>query len=83
MDTNRNDLLNYAKRLLEPLSTMEMLCEADEAMENVIFYMNRSATETMAFHHSRLNPLLRGADVRQAKGHSIHQFHKDPERIGV
>lgn len=81
METSRNDLLNYAKRLLEPLSTMEMLCEADEAMENVIFYMNQSATETMALHHSRLNPLLRGADVRQASGRSIHQFHKDPERI--
>lgn len=81
MSLNRVDLPEYAKALLEPLSSLEMLCEADEAMENTIFYMNRTATETMDFHHGRLNPMLRGADVRTALGHSIHQFHKDPERI--
>ena len=81
MNMSRNDLLDYAKALLEPLSSMEMLCEADEAMENTIFFMNRVALDTMNFHHQRLNPMLRGADVRTAMGHSIHQFHKDPERI--
>ncbi len=78
---DREQLLDYAKVLLEPLSSLEMLCEADEKMDNIIFYMNRTALETMNFHHGRLNPMLRGADVRTALGHSIHQFHKDPERI--
>lgn len=78
---DREQLLDYAQALLEPLSSLEMLCEADEKMDNIIFYMNRTALETMNFHHGRLNPLLRGADVRTALGHSIHQFHKDPERI--
>ena len=58
-----------------------MLCEADEKMENAIFYMNRAALEPMNLNHERLNPMLRGADVRNALGRSIHQFHKDPERI--
>ena len=58
-----------------------MLCDADEKMENTIFYMNRAAVEAMNLNHSRLNPMLRGADVRTALGRSIHQFHKDPERI--
>lgn len=77
----REKLLEFARRLLEPLSSLEMLCEADEKMENVIFYMNPAATEAMNLNHKRLNPLLRGADVRNAQGRSIHQFHKDPERI--
>ena len=81
MSLNRDDLLDYAKALLEHLSSLEMLCEADEAMENAIFYMNHTALDVMNFHHGRLNPMLRGADVRTALGHSIHQFHKDPERI--
>ena len=77
----REKLLEYARKLLEPLSSLEMLCEADDKMENLIFYMNRAATEAMNLNHRRLNPLLRGADVRNALGRSIHQFHKDPERI--
>jgi len=77
----RQQLLDFARALLDPLSSLEMLCEADEKMENSIFYMNRSAVETMNLNHRRLNPGLRGADVRNALGRSIHQYHKDPERI--
>ncbi|HUB28863.1 MAG TPA: methyl-accepting chemotaxis protein [Terracidiphilus sp.] len=77
----KQTLLDHARALLEPLTSLEMLCDADEKMENAIFYMNRAAQETMALNHKRLNPSLRGADVRQALGRSIHQFHKDPERI--
>jgi hypothetical protein len=80
-NSERDRLLEYARMLLEPLSSLEMLCSADEQMENSIFYMNRAAIETMALNHRRLNPSLRGADVRNALGHSIHQYHKDPERI--
>ncbi len=77
----RERLLEYARALLEPLSTLEMLCEADEKMENRVIFMNRTATEVMGLNHKRLNQHLRGADVRNALGFSIHQFHKDPDRI--
>ncbi len=77
----RERLLQYARALLEPLSSLEMLCEADEKMENTILFMNRAALDAMSLNHRRLNPLLRGADVRKALGCSIHQFHKDPEHI--
>ncbi|MHB8249453.1 MAG: methyl-accepting chemotaxis protein [Acidithiobacillus sp.] len=74
-------LLHYIQELLDPLDTLEMLAEADEQMENVIFYMNPAARKIMDRAHAGLNAELRGADVRTAYGHSIHQFHKDPERI--
>jgi methyl-accepting chemotaxis protein len=77
----RDDLLEYARILLEPLSSLEMLCEADEDFVNSVFFMNRAAVEAMNLNHRRLNPLLRGADVRKALGCSIHQFHLDPEHI--
>ena len=77
----RELLLEHARMLLEPLSSLEMLCEADEKMENSIFYMNRTALEAMSLNHRRLNAGLRGADVRNALGRSIHQYHRDPERI--
>ncbi len=73
--------LHWMQQVLEPLNTLEMLAENDPGMENKIFYMNRTAVETMNFYHGNLNSQLRGADVRTAMGHSIHQFHKDPERI--
>jgi len=80
-NSEKERLLEYARMLLEPLSSLEMLCEADENMDNPIFFMNGAALEAMSLNHRRLNPLLRGADVRKAFGCSIHQFHRDPERI--
>ena len=74
-------ILHYVRELLDPLDTLEMLAEADENMEDVIFYMNPAALKVMDRVHGELNPQLRGADVRRAYGYSIHQFHKDPERI--
>ena len=79
--TGQHTLIAMATELLEPLGTLEMLAEADESMENRIFFMNRAARESMARYHPSLNKELRGADVRQALGYSIHQFHRDPERI--
>ena len=76
-------LLHYAQQFLEPLDSLEMLAEADAAMQNTIFFMNRAARDVMAQHHAGLNGALGGADVREAFGRSIHQFHKDPERIRV
>ena len=58
----RQQLQEHADKLLGPLASMEMLCDADEKMENVIFYMNRAASDAMKFNHKRLNPLLRGAE---------------------
>ncbi|OYV29194.1 MAG: chemotaxis protein [Thiomonas sp. 20-64-9] len=80
MDTTA---LHYLQQALEPLDSLEMLAEADAAMENSVFFMNRTARETMERFHSTLNSALRGADVRNALHRSIHQFHKDPERIRV
>ncbi len=82
-ETNRERerLLEHARSLLEPLQSLEMLCEADEEMENAIIFMNRAALETMTLNHRRLNPGLQGADVRKAFGCSIHRFHRDPDRI--
>nr|WP_288118315.1 methyl-accepting chemotaxis protein [Thiomonas sp.] len=74
-------MFHAIQQVLDPLDTLEMLAEADEAMDNKIFYMNRTALDTMARFHQGLNAALRGADVRNAFNHSIHQFHKDPERI--
>ena len=75
--------LHYLRQALEPLDTLEMLAEADAAMDNRIFYMNPTALETMARAHQGLNAVLNGSDVRNALNRSIHQFHKDPERIRV
>jgi hypothetical protein len=84
MTKTMNDTLrHYAEQYLDPLETLEMLAEADEAMDNKIFYMNRAALDTMARFHQGLNSVLRGADVRNAFNRSIHQFHKEPERIRV
>jgi len=80
-EPEREQILRHARLLLEPLSSLEMLCEADERMQNRIVFMNRAALEAMSLNHRQLNPQLRGADVRNALGQSIHQFHKDPERI--
>ncbi len=75
-------LLDILKQTLDPLDSMEMLAEADEAFENKIIYMNPTALHVMARYHSKLADHLPGhADTRTALGHSIHQFHKDPERI--
>lgn len=74
-------ILHILKQTLDPLDSLEMLAEADPAYENKIFYMNPKALKVMAYYHTQLGAQLRGADVRTALDHSIHQFHKDPERI--
>lgn len=76
-----NKLLTVLKQTLDPLDSLEMLAEADPDYKNAIFYMNPKALKVMEYYHGQLASQLRGADVRSALGHSIHQFHKDPERI--
>ena len=64
---------------LDNLENIVMLC--DTTHDNNIFYMNRAAREVMMKHRGSLNQGLRGADVSSAWGNSIHQFHKNPDRI--
>ena len=73
---------NEIKKLMQMLDNVDnvvMLC--DTTNDNKIFYMNRKAKELMQQHRSELNSGLREADVSNAFGNSIHQFHKDPGRI--
>jgi methyl-accepting chemotaxis protein len=66
-------------QVLDNVDNIVMLC--DTTPENRIFYMNRRAKELMAEHRGELNSGLNGADVANAAGKPIHQYHKDPGRI--
>ncbi|OGU00380.1 MAG: chemotaxis protein [Geobacteraceae bacterium GWC2_48_7] len=66
-------------QMLDNVDNIVMLC--DPTSDNKIFYMNRPAKELINRHRSQLNSGLRGADVSNAFGNSIHQYHKDPARI--
>ena len=76
---DREQLLHMAEHLLGPLSTLEMLAESDEQLTNNLFYMNGAARRLFAGFRDELNSHLDGADVGQAVGRSIHQFHRNPE----
>ncbi|BDV44591.1 chemotaxis protein [Geotalea uraniireducens] len=71
--------LNTLKQMLDNLGNIVMLC--DTTPENKIFYMNKPAREMLMKHRQELNGGLRGADVANAFGQSIHQYHKDPGRV--
>ncbi len=73
--------LHYMRQALEPLDTMEMLTEADAAMENRIFYMNLAAIETIRRVQAASTISAHGGDRPEAMGLSIHQLYQDPERI--
>ncbi len=83
--SNRQELTdkdNEIKKLMQMLDNVDnvvMLC--DTTSDNSIFYQNRRAKELLQQHRSELNSGLRGADVANSFGKSIHQFHKDPARI--
>ena len=78
------DVMHFLRSTLDAVGTMEMLAENDPGMENKIFYMNPRAISVMKMYRSKLNGMLPpGADTVLAEGRSIHQFHKDPERIRV
>jgi uncharacterized protein YoxC len=72
-------LLFMAENLLGPLTTLEMLAEADEHYENKLLFMNSAARGLFAQRRDELNAHLRGADVADSAGRSIHQFHRNPE----
>jgi predicted transcriptional regulator len=67
------------EQMLDNVDNIVMLC--DTTPENRIFYQNRRAKELLSQHRSELNAGLRGGDVANAFGNSIHQFHKDPARV--
>lgn len=54
---------------------------ADTTPENTIFYMNETARQTFRRFAGEMNSKLgTGADVNNAYLHSIHQFHRNPDR---
>ncbi|MEN3812371.1 methyl-accepting chemotaxis protein [Chromobacterium piscinae] len=64
--------------VLDHADNLIMLC--DTSRDNVIFYMNKTAREAFGKHRDMMNQKFRpGVDVNHAHGHSIHQFHRDPE----
>ncbi len=75
---DNEQLLFMAENLLGPLSTLEMLAEADDGYENRLLFMNASARDWFARCRAELNAHLHGADVADSAGKSIHQFHRNP-----
>jgi len=71
--------LDLTSKVLDKIENIVMLC--DTTPDNKIYYMNRAAKTTLAKYRERLNSALHQADVANAMGRSIHQFHKDPDRI--
>lgn len=67
------------EQMLDNLDNIVILC--DTTPENKIFYMNKAAKNIFQKFRSALNAGLSGADVANAAGNSIHQFHKNPDRI--
>lgn len=65
--------------VLDLVDNIVMLC--DPSRENAIIYMNKAASSTMAKYHAKLTEALPHSDLAHAMGNSIHQFHKDPERV--
>jgi methyl-accepting chemotaxis protein len=66
-------------QIMDNVDNIVMLC--DTTPDNKVFYMNSRAKELMSRHRSELNSGLRGGDVGNVAGKSIHQYHKDPDRI--
>ena len=71
--------LDKLQLVLDAIDNIVML--ADTSNENRIIYMNKKAKDTFAEFGVKLNANLGGADVNQAMGHPIHQFHRDPDRV--
>ncbi|MBV8679914.1 MAG: methyl-accepting chemotaxis protein [Aquitalea sp.] len=72
--------LQQFQSMLDHVDNLIML--ADTSSDNTIFYMNRTARDVLAQHRTMMNQKFRaGVDVNNAHLHSIHQFHRDPDRI--
>lgn len=78
--TLQDEELHQLRQMLDCVDNLIML--ADTTPDNNIIYMNRTAREVLAKYRSAMNEKFRpGVDVDKAYQHSIHQFHRDPERI--
>ena len=75
----KNAEIKKMLQMLDNVDNIVMLC--DTTPDNKIFYMNSRAKELMQRFRNELNAGLRGADVANAMSNSIHQYHKDPNRI--
>ncbi len=73
--------LHYLQQALEPLDTLEMLADADTAMESPIVYMNRAARETMPRLHGAAGGSSSSVDPGDAMRHSLYAFHQNPEQV--
>ena len=72
--------IHKLQTMLDNVDNLIML--ADTSPDNVITYMNKTARETFSQHRADLNQKFRaGVDVTNAHHRTIHQFHKDPDRI--
>jgi len=78
LEEKKAEVARFAQ-MFDNVDNIVMLC--DTTPENKVFYMNSRAKELFSQHRGELNSGLRGADVAQAAGNSIHQFHRDPGRI--
>src|SRR6202034_4345612 len=75
----RHDLRTL-EEMLDRSDNIIML--ADTSPDNVIFYMNKTARDFFRRLREEMNSTIgRGADVANAHRNSIHQFHRDPDRI--
>ncbi|QOZ85083.1 MULTISPECIES: methyl-accepting chemotaxis protein [Chromobacterium] len=75
-DTARQ--VRQLESVLDHADNLIMLC--DTSRDNVIFYMNKTARDILGRHREMMNQKFRaGVDVNHAHGHSIHQFHQNPE----
>lgn len=71
--------IDRLKRVIDNVNDVVMLC--DTTPENRVFYMNETARQVFVKHRDALNGALSGADVGRADGNSIHQFHRDPNKV--
>jgi methyl-accepting chemotaxis protein len=79
-DPKREYDLPMLEAMLDRSDNIVML--ADTSDDNIIFYINKTGRDFFTRMRDQLNATMsRGADVANAHLHSIHQFHRDPERI--
>lgn len=71
--------IDKLKSMVDRVNDVIMLC--DLSPDNNVIYMNLPAKRVFQQHKLALNQALSGADVSAAEGHSIHRFHRDPDRV--
>ncbi len=77
--SSRSRLRALCAAALDAVEIPVMLAEPEG--EHRIIYENPAAKALFAQHAAELNEGLRGADVRDALGQSIHRFHRNPRAV--